>query len=374
MNKKLHILFLCGWFPSKVMSTNGDFIQRHAEAVATLHKVSVLHIISSSEVTKNTIEISEKNGVKIYIGYLKKTKNPILKLIHFWKIFKQIITKINTIDIVHLNEIYPFGIFALYLKKKSNIPFIISEHWTGYLNNSIKDFDYITTKVSKKIAKNASFICPVSNNLATAMQKLGLKGNYNIIPNVVDTNIFKPIKSTSQKFTIIHISSLLDQHKNISGMLKVAKALELEIKDFHWKFVGGAKGNFTQLINELSFNKATIEFVNHVPQKKLVTHLQTADVFVLFSNYENLPCVVLESFSCGVPVISTKVGGIHEFFPNNFGKLIEQKNEKQLLQSLLQYYRNPTVNKDKMYAYAKENFSRSKIADSFSKLYFKSLN
>ena len=52
MKENLHILFLCGWYPSKVLPKNGDFIKRHAEAVSSQHVVSILHIVSKEDVLK----------------------------------------------------------------------------------------------------------------------------------------------------------------------------------------------------------------------------------------------------------------------------------------------------------------------------------
>ena len=105
----------------------------------------------------------------------------------------------------------------------------------------------------------------------------------------------------------------------------------------------------------------------------MVNHLQSASVFVLFSNYENLPCVILEAFSCGIPVISANVGGIAEYFPNDFGKLIPPKNKEQFLENLLYFSKKPPINKNKMHAYAIENFGKNAIANSFSQLYYSSL-
>ena len=45
MSKKLHILFLSSWYPSRVSYTNGYFVQKHAEAIASQHKVSVIFAI-----------------------------------------------------------------------------------------------------------------------------------------------------------------------------------------------------------------------------------------------------------------------------------------------------------------------------------------
>lgn len=374
LDKKLHILFLCGWYPSKVLPTNGDFIKRHAEAVATRHQVTVLHIISDAFLKeKKRIDVSEIDNVTTYIGYVTSSKNPIVKFLRYVRVYREIISKITDFQVIHLNTLFPFGLFALHLKKTKNIPFIISEHWTGYHKPQSKKIGFFQKKISKIITKNAAFICPVTNHLAISMQNIGLEGTYKIVPNVVDIEVFIPKESTRNEFTIVHISSLLDAHKNISGMLKVAKLLENEIGFFTWKFIGGTDENYKNLLKKLNFETAKIEFIDHIPQQEMAIHLQEASVFVLFSNYENLPCVILESFSCGIPVISTKVGGISEFFPEDFGKLISQKSKKELLASLLFYSKKTTENKEKMHTYAVTNFSKETIQKMFSNWYYQSL-
>ena len=78
--EKLHILFLASWYPSRVLKSNGDFIQRHAEAVALQHKVSVIHVKSDNNL-KQKIEIDDKevNGIRTIIAYVKNSKNPFIK-------------------------------------------------------------------------------------------------------------------------------------------------------------------------------------------------------------------------------------------------------------------------------------------------------
>lgn len=374
MKKNLHILFLCGWYPSKVLPKNGDFIMRHAKTVSSKHTVSVLHIISKIGLLNTEIEVEKDLNFTTYIAYTKPSKNPLIKLYRFWSAYKILLTRIESFDIVHLNKLYPFGFFALHLKKIKKTPYIISEHWTGYHLKGNQTLPWLEQFFSKKISKNASFVCPVSNDLKNSMLKSGLRGNYQIIPNVVNTALFKPALKTSKVFTITHISSLLDKHKNISGMLRVAKQLENTIDSFRWNFIGGKEDQFKDLIKNLNFKQQQIQFIDHLNHEKIPTHLNESNVFVLFSNYENLPCVILEAFSCGTQVIATNVGGIDEFFPNEFGYLIEQNNEKQLLNKIINLYKKPKNKSSKMHQYAVDNFSSKKICDSFTKLYREALN
>ena len=374
MKKKLHILFLCGWYPSSVLPQNGDFIMRHAEAISSKHLVSVLHIISKPGLSKSRFEVDKASNLHSYIAYIKPSKNPILKLFRFWFAYQQLLKQIGSFDLVHLNKLYPFGLFALHLKRLKHLPYIISEHWTGYHLKEQKSLPWVERDLSKIITMNASSVCPVSTDLKNSMLKSGLKGSYEIIPNVVNTHLFKPAKKTTKKFTITHISSLLDKHKNISGMLRVAKQLENTIDTFQWNFIGGKKEEFSKLLDDLNFKKETINFTDHLSHEQIPKQLTQSDVFVLFSNYENLPCVILEAFSCGVPVISSNVGGINEFFPEDFGFLIEQNNEDQLLQKIIEIYNNPMSRSKKMHQFANDNFSSEIICDSFSKLYLQAIN
>ena len=374
MEKKLHILFLCGWYPSRVLPNNGDFIMRHAETVSAMNTVSVLHIISKPGISKTEIEVEKDNNLLTYIAYTKPSKNPFLKLYRFWFAYQALLKEIGGFDIVHLNKLYPFGLLALHLKKIKKLPFIISEHWTGYHLKENKSLPWLEKFLSKKITANARFVCPVSNDLKKSMLKSGLVGTYEIVPNVVDTVLFKPSDTINNVFTITHISSLLDKHKNISGMLRVAKQLEDCIDSFQWNFIGGTEDQFKNLIKNLDFKKNQVCFIDHIDHKKVPDFLNASDVFILFSNYENLPCVILEAFSCGVSVIATKVGGIQEFFPNEFGFLIDKKNEQQLLDKIISLYKEPKNQQPIMHQYAIDNFSSEKICDSFTKLYKEALN
>jgi len=214
--KKQHILFLNSWYPSKVLPNNGDFIQRHAEAVALKHRVTAIHVITDENLTKNNVEESNLNGVKTLIAYLKPYNSKFTKQFYFYKAYKELIDLTGKFDMVHVNRLFPVGIIALGLKIFKSKPYIISEHFTGYLIPHVSDLSKIELFLSKFITKQSNFVCPVSNNLAKNMINIGLDGNYFPIPNVVDTKMFFPQQKNKKPFTIVHISSLLNSHKNVT--------------------------------------------------------------------------------------------------------------------------------------------------------------
>lgn len=375
LKNKLNVLFLCGWYPSRVLPTNGDFIQRHAEAVSLKQNVTVIHIITDKGI-KNNIDYTSSliNGIQTHIAYLKHSKNPFKKGFLFIKAFKFLLNKSGDIDIVHLNELFPFGIFTLYLKWIKKIPFIISEHFTGYHFPQSNNISFLQKSISSIITRNASYVCPVSNDLKKSMLKLGLRGKYYRVPNVVNTNLFYPKNKTNTIFTITHISNMVNRHKNIEGILRVVKKLEYKIDSFIFKFIGENAETYLPFAKKIGIDLNKTIFINQISHGEVAENLKDSSLFVLFSNYENLPCVILEAFSCGTPVISTNVGGISEYFPEGFGFLITKKNENALFNKIIEIHKIFNFDKKKMHTYIENNFSTVIIANQFSELYNSALN
>ncbi|HFS67391.1 MAG TPA: glycosyltransferase family 4 protein [Flavobacteriia bacterium] len=366
----MRILFINSWYPNRILKQNGDFIQRHAEAVALKHQVTAIHVKSDKN-SKEIIEINEenKNGLRTLIAYVKETNNPIIKSYRFLKAYFLLVKKAGDFELIHVNVLFPVGMIAYWLKKTKNIPYIISEHHSIYRSPFNKKIGFLQKFISKKIAKKASFIAPVSDNLSNAMQKLGLKGNYIKIPNVVDTKRFTPSTKKNEKFTILHVSSMV-KIKNIDGILSVVKKIESSIPNFHFQMIGGNAEDFLAKANKLGISAKNITFKNQVSHQKIVDYFKRADVFILFSETENTPCVILESFSCGTPVITTNVGGIAENFPKDFGILIEKNDEKALEEAILKVYNGfKKASSDTMHNYINNHFSEDYICDAFTRLY-----
>jgi len=103
------------------------------------------------------------------------------------------------------------------------------------------------------------------------------------------TEIDTRSRSEVQRRKICHIWERL-QKKNEENLRKLAEKLKIE------KYVA---------------------FLGYVPDEKLPDLYAASDIFVLPALYENFPFAILEAQSTGLPVISTKVGGIPEFLADN---------------------------------------------------------
>ncbi|MCW3104100.1 MAG: hypothetical protein JWO09_2540 [Bacteroidetes bacterium] len=386
MTKKRNILFLSGWYPNRVLPTLGNFVQKHAEAVALHSNVAALHVCADAscvqefEVTENTI-----NNVFTVNVYYKKVNHgiPIISQVQkirrnleAWSIGLQHINKkLGHIDLVHHNILYPSGIIALNLKRKKRIPYIVTEHSTAYLPSKSRSMGFTESILSKMIARNASFITPVSGDLKKAMLDHGLAGNYEVVYNVVNTKLFSPSKTKpgNAKINFLHISTLDDPHKNISGMLSTVAALSKRRADFQCHFIGdGDTAPHIARAKQLGIHNTFAFFDGTKTTEEIAALMHNADAFMLFSNYENLPVVIIEALASGLPVLSSNVGGIHEHITQERGMLVEAKNEKELEEGMAQLIENIRAGRydaAALAAYAEENFSYEKVSAKFHHLY-----
>ena len=79
-----------------------------------------------------------------------------------------------------------------------------------------------------------------------------------------------------------------------------------------------------------------ITWKGEIPYSQVAAEMKQAHALVMFSRYENLPCVILEAQCCGLPVIASSVGGIPEIVNESNGILVEAFDEDGLLAAMTQ--------------------------------------
>jgi L-malate glycosyltransferase len=330
LNKSPHILFLASWYPSTEKPTHGVFIKQHALALSQFAKVSIAYAYareSSSE--KIECHVLNENVIEYKLAY--KKSNSILKpILHYWRakkayqiLFEKIKQDKQAVTAIQLNVIFPVAILWRLVKKTFNVPHTIVEHWSGYLPQDGNYNGMLKTYFTKKAVVNASTIFYVSEPMRKAMLNHGLKGKYQLVYNVVNTSIFK-LGERSEKPLLVHISSLVEREKNISGTLEIIAQLQKKQIAFDTLIIGGS-GNDLMEAQELAkkLQLTSIQFTGNLPPEQVVPHLQKAWALLLFSHFEGMPVVALEALACGVPVFASKVGHLPEIINNTNGFLGE---------------------------------------------------
>jgi glycosyltransferase involved in cell wall biosynthesis len=130
-------------------------------------------------------------------------------------------------------------------------------------------------------------------------------GIHVLIPNYVETNVFKPMNMTKKKGSICFVGRLTKE-KNLFALLVALKSLPYILS------IIGLGEQEEQLKKFANKNKVNVDFLGNVPNHKLPEILNQHELFILPSLYENMPKTLLEAMSCGMPVIGTNVKGINE--------------------------------------------------------------
>ena len=169
--------------------------------------------------------------------------------------------------------------------------------------------------------KNISFVA-CSKWLGGVAQQSSLLKDYNIqaIPNPIDTTIFSPKKKDgirakrnidpNKKIILFGAANINDRRKGISYLVDALQLLKLNYKiDEQVEMVIFGKNK--------SFDTASLPFRVHelnliTSQQEIAEVYSMADVFVTPSIEDNLPNTVMESLSCGTPVVAFDTGGIPE--------------------------------------------------------------
>lgn len=379
--KRLKVLFLCSWYPNKDNPTVGNFTQKHAEAANIYNDVVVLAIVASKNTHSIEIVESTTNGLnEIVVYYPKKDSfftigNKISGLFSHIKAFrlgyKRVQEKLVQPDILHLNVTYPLGIWAKWLKRRKGIPFVVTEHSNGFHLNGDHSYSKTILTLCKSILSDASMLLPVSEDLKNNLVQLAPNSFFKIISNVVNENIFKlQPRSSSTLKKLIHISTGYDPQKNLSGIINVLHKLVKIRQDFQLTIISDGDVEYAKkLVADLDLTEKIL-FQGPKSTEEIAKFMNQSDALLLFSNYENFPCVIAESFMIGIPVISTSINGIPEHVKPWNGILVEKGNESELIRALIQFLDNSNVyDPEKLHNYALEHFGYHAVGKSFDTVY-----
>lgn len=364
----------------------GLFVQRHAEALSSVASVAVLYLQPEDrqEGKRMEAEVSNERGVltcRIYyrnpfssIPGLGQVLKGYWYLMAFRKGMKVISSEEFKPDINHVHILTRAGVPALWMKWTHDIPYVITEHWSRYLPSTGTYRGMLRKWLTRLVVRNSKGVSTVTKNLADAMQAHGLvHAQYNVIPNVVDTGLFIPTEKTEENTVrhLVHISVFEDRSKNISGMLEcIARVCESR-KDFRVSMVG--EGMDLDRMKALAISLGLVDrvdFTGLLEGASLASLLGSADLLMLFSNYENIPVVINEAMACGVPTLATRVGGIPEYLESYAGRMVEAADKDAFTRAVIDFLDEKwETDSERMRNKALEAFSMDAVATQFIGLY-----
>jgi len=384
LSNPLKILFIPRWYPNRTDALNGIFIKRHALAVAMKHQVAVLYVNADPNLKDTLYEIVESQEDKILTicVYYNNSVLPIPIYSSVVKFFRYLVAgkigaeviknKFGNPDISHIHVLSRTSLLA----KKFNAPTVISEQWSGYLPEDGAYKGFLKKWITKAAINNAKAVSTVSKSLKDAMLSHGLKNNYSIIPNVVDVSLFSVLEKNieHEKIILLHVSNLDDRAKNVSGMIQAVGEISKSRSDFEFHIVGDGpdREKLEKVATENNLLNKHVFFLGTKSSAEVAEKMKQSDLFLLFSNYDNMPCVMIEAFASGLPVVGSNMHGIGEHVKEGRGFAVKAGDVNAFANATLKAMNELHLfNKQEIRAYATNNFSYEAVSSQFDQVYQK---
>ncbi|MFK7968748.1 MAG: glycosyltransferase [Bacteroidia bacterium] len=375
------IVWLPRWYPNKFDPYDGNFVEAHARVASSVANIAVIFVHSDPDLSRpfelvaGTDEAEGFPVVRVY--YAKPTSSipgmeNLLHVIRFRKAqmmaYRYLKANWGEADAFHIHVLSRPAILARRLRK----PYFITEHASRYFQENFYFTGILRRWWTRRIVKGAKHVTTVSHALRDAMQAQGLKGHYERLSNVVRTDLFKPQKRDQDlPFRLVHVSTMHDVPKNTGGILRACASLKKMGIDFQLDLLGDGpeRGKQEALAESLGLSDH-VTFHGNVSLESVADFMAKAHAFVMFSWYETQSIVVLEAFSCGVPVVATPVGGLAEHLFPAYGIAVPPGDEQSLAEGIRTVLEKPQrFNAEAMRTYVKEMASPESIAERFRKLY-----
>lgn len=387
------VLFIPKWYPDRKQDQNGNFVQQHAYAVSEFSDVIVLFANYDSFSGPGLInfDFEDDRGIPTYRFYYKQKitglsiiDKPLKLLLYFvclMRGYRMIERRYGRPDLVHVHVLLRTGLFAWLKYLTDGMPYIITEHWSIYLPANSHRINAFRKFLTRVVVKKAEALHTVSEDLKNSMQNLGfLCRRYLVLPNVVDTNLFNLAEnhnSTEPKVRFLHVSNFNEKAKNIKGIFRAIKKLNETRTGFELQIIGFGEDEkiLQEYAQQLGLLNRFVFFEGKKESPEVAEAMQKADVFLMFSNFESLPCVLIEALASGLPVIATTVGGIPEMISKEQGILVAPQDENALLQAMdFMIGHCQEFNKNGLRKYAEEKYSYQAVGRQFAALYETVLN
>ncbi|WP_435264180.1 GT4 family glycosyltransferase PelF [Tenacibaculum sp. nBUS_03] len=306
------------------------------------------------------------------------------------KILITLAVPIPPVDIVHITLAGLPILPALIAKKQYNANIIATEHGVfireNMINISSSSLSFFVKKLIIKCSESLSRLAYTRSDLVTSVNKFNTRWEFHyglskikskVIYNGVDENRFgtgekpKHLINTPTVVAIARIFAL----KDVITMIKTCNHVKNEIPNVKFIVYGDKKADIEyvneceKLIDELKITDNFVLAGHHSQPNKAFLE---GDISILTSISEGFPYTVIESMSCGVPVVATDVGGVAEAITEKTGFVCKPKDYKALGEKVIYLLKNEEARKQMGIESRKrvlKHFTLKKIIQSYEETY-----
>ena len=228
------------------------------------------------------------------------------------------------VDLFHVHYAIPHAVSAFLARSMCGgcLQFVTTLHGTDI---TVVGSDRAYLRPTRFALEQSDAITAVSRYLADETHLMfGVKKDVEVIHNFVDTERFRPGDRTAwhqrsdQERILVHASNFRPV-KRVADVVRAFAAIAAELPARLWLLGDGPDREHALAVAADLGCKHKVEHMGM--QDNLETLLPRADLFLSASQTESFGLSMLEAMSCGVPCVSTAVGGVAEVLGDT-GRLV----------------------------------------------------
>lgn len=337
--RRRRVLVVPAWYPWPDSPGLGSFCRDQADAVSRLHDVIVLTWRRDGGLDR-PFAISEavEDGLHTFRIRMRPVSRPrletLLTVLAVVVVLARLMLRGWRADVVHAHE-FQVGIPGIAAAALSRAPLIISEHWSALALRRLPEGEIDR---ARRYFQRATVVSPVSHDLARRIAALTGTTTVTPVPNPVDTELFVPgeprdPESGVRLLAVGNLTAIKGHRVLIDAMARLTDTHPT----VHLEVVGD--GDLRADLERQARDRgvaSNVQFHGRVARGRVAEMMRTTDILVLPSLWENLPCVLLEAMSSGLPVVATRVGGTAEIVDTSNGQLVDPDSETALVDGILQ--------------------------------------
>jgi glycogen synthase len=221
-------------------------------------------------------------------------------------------------DVVHCHFAVPVAPIGYILKLFKKIPFFVTFHGgdvPGHQPEQTEKYFRIIRGSMRFILKRATKCVSVSKHLANSA-KIGYGiNNLTVIPNGVDTDIFKPDSNIKKDSTVrcVFVGRFSREKRPQDPIEAASILLNRGIKNFKLIVLGSGPLEKEVIKKTEDLNICDyVEFKGWVGRETVTRILRESDIFILPSEIEGMPVACLQAMSSGLAVVASSNKGALE--------------------------------------------------------------
>lgn len=377
VDKKLHIMIIPSWYPEYKGHYMGSFFREQALGIHKRGcKVGVVYPELKSLRKTFDIRVLPKlisfndDGMDTYKfrwsnWFIKSKSMQIYAFKKFgYLVFKRYVRNHGLPDVIHCQSIFNAGFLGEYIFDRHKIPYIITEHNSGFYYKD-QGFKSYYSKVLRVINKSQKCFA-VSSNYAKYLN-VELKSNkkWNTHHNLVNDRFlnFKINNPNKNKFIFLCVSRL-HAIKNIDLIIKSFKIFNQQHPNSELRIVGVGSEikNLKKLTHKHRINK-NVHFLGQKLRSEIIDEYNSCSSFIYASSFETFGVIFVESMSLGRPIISISCGSSEEIIPEYAGIIVKNKTTEDMSNAMIKLFKDYfKYNPQKIREYCKSKFSEEVLS------------